>query len=84
MTFCEFRNELEARGAVLRQIWALDRAGRECADDAHRSMFEAGELREDGIITDNDFHSFCAHMGRGFVLDNWGELFCPDGYIWED
>lgn len=81
MTFYEFKRRLMAEGASLRQIQNLDKLALECAMDAHSSAFDAGELAEYGIISNNDFRSFCAHIRREFVIDNWGILFCPEGYI---
>lgn len=69
MTFTQFSNELKRRmGADMRTIYRLDQLGRESANDAHRDMWESGDMPE--IKTANDFGSFCASIGREFVLDN--------------
>lgn len=51
----------------------LDREGRQSADDAHREMWELGEMPD--IKGENDFRSFCVHIGREFVLENIETIF---------
>lgn len=73
MTFKDFCDALKEQGATKADVYRLEREGRISADDAHRDMFEHGDMPE--IRTENDYHSFCAYIGRDFVLDNIGILF---------
>lgn len=70
MTYWRFANHLKAMGASIEDVRRLDREGRQSALDAHGDMLELGEFE-----TWNDLHSFCAHIGREFVLDNIDDLF---------
>lgn len=74
MEFGVFSKKLVRRmGASLNTIYRLDHEGRMAAEVAHRDIWKAGGL--DGVESENDFHSFCAHTGREFVLENL-EIFC--------
>lgn len=68
MTFSDFARELKKRGATTADIYRLDHEGRKNADSAFRA--EIGTEYLPGITTENDFRSFCAAVGREFVLDN--------------
>lgn len=70
MGFLDFAAQLKRRGATMTDIYRLDRQGRESAKDAHLDMYESGEMENTGIYSRNDFHSFCVHIGREFVLYN--------------
>lgn len=71
MTFRMFYLKLRHRyGANKNTAYRLWQEGARSADDAHRTMFEAGELP--GVVTESDFSTFCHRIGADFVLDNIG------------
>ena len=71
MTFPQFAQKLKHRygasSAVALRLW---NEGAHSAADAHRDMFEAGELPD--VKTEVEFSRFCHSIGAEFVLDNIG------------
>ena len=68
LRFFEFAKELISEGATMKDVYRLDREGRENAVDAFGELWHEGKMPE--IKDENSFKSFCVHMGRQFVLDN--------------
>lgn len=73
MERAEFSRRILSIGGTYEDVNNLEEAGYNSAWDAHRDMWEAGEMPE--IKTNLDFSHFCYDAGRDFVWDNMGDLF---------
>lgn len=73
MDRAEFSRRILSIGGTYHDVNRLDDEGYQSAWDAHRDMWEAGDMPE--IKTNADFAAFCYDAGRDFVWDNMGDLF---------
>ena len=73
MDRAEFSRRILSIGGTYHDVNRLDDEGYQSAWDAHRDMWEAGEMPE--IKTNAEFASFCYDAGRDFVWDNMGDMF---------
>ena len=73
MDRAEFSSRILSIGGTYRDVTRLDDEGYQSAWDAHRDMWEAGEMPE--LKTNADFAAFCYETGRDFVWDNMGDTF---------
>jgi len=73
MDRAEFSRRILSIGGTYHDVNRLDDEGYQSAWDAHRDMWEAGEMPE--IKTNADFAAFCYETGRDFVWDNMGDTF---------
>lgn len=73
MERAEFSRRILSIGGTYHDVNRLDDEGYQSAWDAHRDMWEAGEMPE--LKTNADFAAFCYETGRDFVLDNMGDTF---------
>ncbi len=73
MDRAEFSRRILSIGGTYHDVNRLDDEGFQSAWDAHRDMWEAGEMPE--LKTNADFAAFCYETGRDFVWDNMGDTF---------
>lgn len=73
MERAEFSRRILSIGGTYEDVNRLDDEGYQSAWDAHRDMWEAGEMPE--LKTNADFAAFCYETGRDFVWDNMGDTF---------
>lgn len=73
MDRAEFSRRILSIGGTYHDVNRLDDEGYQSAWDAHRDMWEAGEMPE--LKTNADFAAFCYETGRDFVWDNMGDMF---------
>ena len=73
MDRAEFSSRILSIGGTYHDVNRLDDEGYQSAWDAHRDMWEAGEMPE--LKTNADFAAFCYETGRDFVWDNMGDTF---------
>ena len=73
MDRAEFSRRILSIGGTYEDVNRLDDEGYQSAWDAHRDMWEAGEMPE--LKTNADFAAFCYETGRDFVWDNMGDMF---------
>ena len=73
MDRAEFSRRILSIGGTYQDVNRLDDEGYQSAWDAHRDMWEAGEMPE--LKTNADFAAFCYETGRDFVWDNMGDTF---------
>lgn len=73
MERAEFSRRILSIGGTYEDVNNLEEAGYNSAWDAHRDMWEAGDMPE--IKTNADFAAFCYDAGRDFVWDNMGDTF---------
>ena len=73
MDRAEFSRRILSIGGTYEDVNRLDDEGYQSAWDAHRDMWEAGEMPE--LKTNADFAAFCYETGRDFVWDNMGDTF---------
>lgn len=73
MDRAEFSRRILSIGGTYEDVNRLEEAGYNSAWDAHRDMWESGDMPE--IKTNADFAAFCYDAGRDFVWDNMGDLF---------
>lgn len=73
MERAEFSRRILSIGGTYHDVNRLDDEGYQSAWDAHRDMWEAGEMPE--LKTNADFAAFCYETGRDFVWDNMGDTF---------
>lgn len=73
MERAEFSRRILEIGGTYADVNRLEEEGRQSAEDAHRDLWESGEMPE--IANNSEFEEFCYNAGRDFVWQNMDGLF---------